>query len=142
MSEIAYNPLTVNIFSCYSTDCDVNATSKKAFCPNAFKKAFFWPATNELGAKKKPPKEKIPTVLTSEQWREIQRTKIEEKQRLEEAKQARKIERAAKKLENEQKAKERQQMRESKKAAAKIAAEQKEKKRLERLALKNKTLVG
>ncbi|XP_037033041.1 uncharacterized protein LOC119072027 [Bradysia coprophila] len=97
------------------TDESVEVVDK--FNPAAFKEAFFWPIEEPKKVKKAVPK--IPSVMSSEDWRDHERKKSDEKQQKQVELDARKAARAAKKLE-----------------ASKIAAEKlvlKQKKQAEKL---------
>lgn len=79
-------------------DVVVAVPHTKPFDKEAFKKAFLMPQLNSNKKKKLAPKEKRSTVITSEAWRQSEQKKLEEKQRLEAAKVARKLEREEKKI--------------------------------------------
>lgn len=79
-------------------DVVVAVPSTKPFDKEAFKKAFLMPQLNPSKKKKLAPKEKRSTVITSEAWRQSEHKKLEEKNRLEAAKVARKLEREEKKI--------------------------------------------
>lgn len=68
--------------------------------PEAFKKSLFWP-TSVIQQTKKKPREKIPTVTTSDQWKTYYHNKEVAKMKLEESKLKRKDLRESKKKEKE-----------------------------------------
>lgn len=87
------------------TDLIVSTNFKKkmatpdaqSFDADSFKKSFLFPKLN-VTKKKNLPKERLPTVITSEAWKEIEQKKLLEKERLEAEKDARKVEREQKKI--------------------------------------------
>ncbi|KAJ3665228.1 hypothetical protein Zmor_000733 [Zophobas morio] len=72
--------------------------SSEADIPSPFKKALFWPQKDELKTTKRIRKLKLPSVATSDQWREYHRKKDEEKEKLIKDKDERKRKREEKKI--------------------------------------------
>lgn len=105
--------------------------SYEQFDENAFKKSFLMPQLNVSKTKKKHPKGKQSTVITSEAWKESEKKKLEEKQRLEAEKEGRKQEREQKKIMAAQVKAEKAVAREKKKIEkAEMEAEKRKKKNL------------
>lgn len=118
-----------NLFSKY-LPIAVPVDVKPMFNPNAFKEAFFWPVENvtkqkTIGKTTKKVAPKLPSVMSSEEWRAYQRQQNEEKMQQQAQKDARKAAREAKKLESAKMAAEKLVLKEQKIAAAKKAAEKK-----------------
>lgn len=65
---------------------------------DSFRKSFLIPKMNASKTKKKNLKQRQSTVITSEAWKRSEHEKLEEKQRLEAAKEARKVQREEKKM--------------------------------------------
>lgn len=100
--------------------------TEKKFSPDAFKEAFFWPKNDKKNSKKERGP-KMTSVMSSEDWRRHERLKLEEKQQLKAAKDARKAAREAKKLDTAKMVAEKSKLREQKAAAAAKAADAKRK---------------
>ncbi len=97
--------------------------SCETFSPDAFKEAFFWPSAVDRKTTKNKILAKISSVMSSEDWREHERLKLADKQKLQAEKDARKAAREAKKLETAKMASEKLVLKEQKLAAAKKAAQ-------------------
>ncbi|XP_071631557.1 uncharacterized protein [Temnothorax longispinosus] len=101
--------------------------------PVPFQKALFWPLPTEKDDKKRRKKEKIPTVVTSQEWQAYHAAKALEKIKknndIEERKRNRELASINKKREAEEKKKKRLEAAEEKK---RIIEAEKERKRLER----------
>lgn len=106
------------------------------FDENAFKKSFLIPQLNASKKKKNLPKEKQSTVITSEAWRESELKKLEEKQRLDDEKAARKIQREQNKVLAAQMKFDKEKAKEKKKQEKEEKLAQKEAEKEEKLARK------
>lgn len=73
-------------------------SNAEPFDEDAFKKSFLLPKFTVGNKKKKLPKEKQSTVITSEAWKENEKKKLEEKGRKEAEKGVRKLDREQKKI--------------------------------------------
>lgn len=93
------------------------------FNPDAFKAAFFWPVAEPKKSKKCG--EKVSSVMSSEDWRNHERQKNDEKQQKQMELDARKAARAAKKLEASKLAAEKLALKQQKQASSKKSAENK-----------------
>lgn len=105
------------------------ASHTEPFDEAAFKKSFLIPKLDVSKKKKKVYKmERQSTVITSEAWKEMEKKKLEEKERLEAEKVARKIEREQKRVMDAQVKAEKKAARENKKIEkAALLAEKKSK---------------
>ncbi|KAG4069566.1 hypothetical protein HA402_006932 [Bradysia odoriphaga] len=104
------------------------------FNPNAFKEAFFWPVDDPKKAKKAIAP-KMSSVMSSEDWRQHERIKLQEKQQQQAEKDARKAAREAKKLETAKLAAEKIQLKARKAVESTKTADAKQQK----ISNKNKT---
>ncbi|XP_037038910.1 uncharacterized protein LOC119076333 [Bradysia coprophila] len=121
---------------CIQKSCDAEEPHEN-FNSDAFKEAFFWPAQVPKKAKKESGP-RISSVMTSDDWREHERFKMQEKQQQQAAKDARKVAREKKKLETAKMAAEKNKLKEQKAALAKKAAEAKKLTKIARSKTQNR----